>query len=90
MGTRSTTLLIEKSTNEKTGKPKLTKLIKFYRQMDGYPEGHGLDMARFLNKGNLVNGFGLTDELQFNGIGCLAAQLIKKLNMVLVGFTLYL
>lgn len=78
MGTRSTTLFVEKGTNSKTGGILLRKVCKFYRQMDGYPEGHGMDLAEILATGELVNGFGIgSDKVQFNGIGCLAAQVIK-------------
>jgi hypothetical protein len=81
MSTRSTTLFIEKGNDYKTGKVKKTKLVKFYRQSDGYPEGHGLDLANFLNDGELVNGIGIdAEKIQFNGIGCLAAALIKEVK----------
>lgn len=81
MGTRSTTLFIEKCSDQKTGKTELKKICKFYRQMDGYPEGHGLELAEFLAKGKLVNGISMGEkELIFNGAGCLAAQVIAKLK----------
>lgn len=81
MGTRSTTLFVEKD-NPKEGevKAKLKKICKFYRQYDGYPSGHGMDLATFLADGKLVNGFGGTDEKLFNGMGCLAAQVIDQLK----------
>lgn len=77
MGTRSLTTFIEKWEDEKTKKVKQTKIVTMYRQMDGYPEGHGLDLAEFLAGGKLVNGISPTEEkLVFNGMGCLAAQAV--------------
>jgi hypothetical protein len=80
MGTRSTTIFIEKN-NPKEGskKPQLKKICKFYRQYDGYPEGNGMEIATFLADGELVNGFGGNTK-QFNGVGCLAAQVIDHLK----------
>lgn len=77
MGTRSTTLFVEKDRNE-NGKVRVIKLCRFYRQMDGYPDGHGLDLAKYLQTGILVNGIGYREDnkYQFNGIGCLAASVI--------------
>ena len=51
--------------------------MTMYRQYDGYMEGHGLELAEFLNRGRLVNGLGGKDNgTVFNGMGCLAAQLV--------------
>lgn len=80
MGTRSTTLFIEKM-KDKEGKITFHPLMKFYRQYDGYPEGHGSQIAHFLDSGILVNGINMnSDKKQFNGIGCLAAQVISHLK----------
>ena len=48
MGTRSLTTFNEDHTDE--------EIVVLYRQMDGYPEGHGIDLFRFLNNMNMVNG----------------------------------
>jgi len=72
MGTRSITHIID------TDNP--TPLLTFYRQMDGYLEGHGQDLAEILAGGKVVNGYSLSDEKQFNGPGCLAAQVIAGLK----------
>jgi len=81
MGTRSTTLIREKDRNDKTGKITFRKLVKLYRQYDGYPDGHGLEIAEFLSNGKLVNGLGMDSKITlFNGAGCLAAQLIHHLK----------
>jgi hypothetical protein len=77
MGTRSLTTFIE-TYKDKDGKKKKTKLCTMYRQFDGYPSGHGSELAEFLSKGKLVNGLGLDNKgLVFNGIGCLSAQVIS-------------
>lgn len=59
-----------------------TILATVYRQFDGYPEGHGNDLAAFI--GNRVECNGMTSEdsaaTSFNGPGCLAASLIAALK----------
>jgi hypothetical protein len=46
-----------------------TPILNLYRQYDGYPTGHGAELAEFLSKGK-------KDKLLYNGMGCLAAQLV--------------
>jgi hypothetical protein len=75
MGTRSTTLFIETYKDE-SGKQKKNKIVVMYRQFDGYPSGHGQELAEFLSKGKLVNGMGMDDNIVFNGMGCLTAQVV--------------
>ncbi len=78
MGTRSLTTFIEVYTNDE-GKQKKNEVVTMYRQYDGYPDGHGVQLAEFLSKGKVVNGMGLEDGgLMFNGIGCLAAQVVSE------------
>jgi hypothetical protein len=50
-----------------------------YRQMDGYPSGHGTDLARIIAKGPLVNGLSGGGHC-FNGMGCFAAQVVASLK----------
>lgn len=69
MGTRSLTKIYN-------GDEVLTTI---YRQSDGYPDGHGLDLANILKGKTIVKGIG-QDQNIFNGMGCLAAQLIKELK----------
>ena len=77
MGTRSTYRVID--SYEYEGKQCNKKLVHIYFQYDGYPNGHPLDVAKWLSTGTLVNGFGMVgDDLIFNGAGCLAAQFISK------------
>lgn len=71
MGTRSLTYVYESYDNEHT------PVLCMYRQYDGYMEGHGLELAEFLTRGQLINGLGGKDNgTVFNGMGCLAAQLV--------------
>lgn len=70
MGTRSLTFLYDE---------KAEPFTCFYRQYDGYPSGHGLELAEILTGGKLVNGIG-RDTNVFNGMGCLAAQIIMRLK----------
>lgn len=77
MGTRSLTTFIETWKDEKTGKTKQNKIVTMYRQYDGYPKGHGMELAEFLRRGELVNGIPFGKEgVIFNGMGCLAAQCV--------------
>jgi hypothetical protein len=78
MGTRSLTNIIQKYW-DKDSKVRTNKIATMYRQFDGYPTGHGTELAEFLASGKLVNGIGLSeDNLKlFNGIGCLAAQIVS-------------
>jgi hypothetical protein len=77
MGTRSTTLFIETYKDESGKKQKKNKIVVMYRQYDGYPSGHGQELAEFLSKGKMVNGIGVgSNEIVFNGMGCLTAQVV--------------
>ena len=77
MGTRSLTRVIE-TWNDDNGKQKQEKLVTMYRQYDGYPSGHGQELADFINTGKVVNGIsGDNKEKVFNGAGCFAAQMIS-------------
>jgi len=77
MGTRSLTTFIE-SYKDQNGKKKKKKLITMYRQYDGYPEDHGLELANFLCQGEMVNGLSIEwKNVQFNGMGCLSAQVVE-------------
>jgi hypothetical protein len=72
MGTRSLTHIKQ---DNKT-------ILTIYRQYDGYPDGMGLDLAKFLVNIQVVNGFGPDMEAgsYANGMGCLAAQLVAHLK----------
>ena len=72
MGTRSLTRFILQEGEER--KP----IMCVYRQYDGYPQGHGKELADFLMSGEMVNGYGATEKRLFNGLGCLAAQFVAE------------
>jgi hypothetical protein len=81
MGTRSLTYVYDEYGE---------KIINLYRQFDGYPTGHGQELAEFLNSGRMVNGLeNDPKERLFNGAGCLAAQLVAHFKNEAGGFYLY-
>lgn len=86
MGTRSLTFVYSETSNGE----KATPIINMYRQYDGYPSGHGAELAEFLSGGRLVNGLsGMGKERQFNGMGCLAAQMVANFKEGAGNFYLY-
>ena len=69
MGTRSLTFVYDGE----------EPIINMYRQYDGYPTGHGAELAEFLAPFTLVNGLGVNETRKVaNGMGCLAAQLVHN------------
>ncbi len=71
MGTRSLTFVFEEYTDG------AVPILCLYRQYDGYPEGHGAELAEFLNGFTVVNGLsGKPAPKTANGVGCLAAQMV--------------
>lgn len=81
MGTRSQTVVYDAG----------EKIVQIYRQMDGYPSGHGKALVEFMTGLTLVNGIriGTQDGTQVgriaNGAGCFAAQLVGHLKQGWVG-----
>lgn len=54
-----------------------TEIAVMYRHCDGYPAGHGHELAEFLMGKIIVNGIGTEDNSTiFNGMGCLAASVV--------------
>lgn len=55
-------------------------IVTMYRQFDGYPEEHGLQLGEFLSERKLINGIsmgrGESESNSANGMGCLAAQVV--------------
>ena len=52
-------------------------ILSFYRQMDGYFDGHGKELQEFLKEMVVVNGYGSDCVTKTaNGMSCLAAQLV--------------
>ena len=73
MGTRSKTSFIEKRGED------LTTLVSVYQQYDGYIEGVGHHLAKYILDKQICNGIRLgrdTSKLA-NGFGCLIAQIIR-------------
>ena len=79
MGTRSLTFVYEEN------KP----VLNMYRQYDGYLSGHGQELADFLTAGELVSGYSDENAKVFNGMGCLAAQMIVNFKKSVGGFYIY-
>ena len=81
MGTRSLTFVYD-------GKE---PMLNMYRQFDGYPSGHGSELAEFLNSFDaIVNGIPVGDKCKMaNGMGCLAAQMIANFKTDVGGFYIY-
>jgi hypothetical protein len=81
MGTRSLTRVIprQEGLSFSEGHHHVKEsVINMYRQYDGYPEGHGVDLAEFLDDFTVVNGLSIPRPTKVaNGTGCLAAQLVQ-------------
>lgn len=87
MGTRSLTRIFETYKDEKKNKQVKVQLVNMYRQYDGYPSGHGTELADFLKGGKVVNGIGGDEKnIVFNGAGCLSAQMIAHFKNGAGGF----
>jgi hypothetical protein len=81
MGTRSLTFVYDDT----------AKVMCMYRQFDGYPSGHGRELADFLlGFDAVVNGLRFNETRKVaNGMGCLAAQLVGNFKTGAGGFYLY-
>ena len=73
MGTRSLTFVYNDN----------VRVMCMYRQFDGYPSGHGAELATFLGGFDaIVNGMQLNETRKIaNGMGCLAAQLVSNFKV---------
>jgi hypothetical protein len=81
MGTRSLTYVFNDNCDP---------IVCMYRQFDGYPSGHGSELADFLISGEVVNGIPVGyNKKVFNGMGCLAAQMISHFKNESGGFYLH-
>ncbi len=57
--------------------------VNMYRHYDGYPKGHGIELAEFLREFRVVNGLGSKGETKIaNGYGCLAAQIVAHFKTI--------
>jgi len=82
MGTRSITVVRDDEGN---------KIIEMYKQYDGYPSGMGMELMNFLKGGVVVNGYSTSSDnvRQFNGMECLAAQLVAHFKEGVGGIYLH-
>lgn len=87
MGTRSLTFVYTDHYDGGGCEP----IINMYRQFDGYPSGHGAELATFLSSFEaVVSGISLDEKRKVaNGMGCLAAQLVGHFKIGAGGFYLY-
>lgn len=70
MGTRSITRVHDGDLNSKV-------ILTIYRHFDGYFEGHGEELKKFLIDMVMTNGLSSSNKGKVaNGIGCLAAQIV--------------
>lgn len=68
MSTRSLTVFKDEEGQE---------IAVMYRQLDGYPKGHGKDLTEMLSGIKMVNGLSIDNPGKVaNGMGCLAAQIV--------------
>ena len=81
MGTRSLTFVYDDT----------RRVVCMYRQFDGYPSGHGRELATFLAGFDAgVNGLRVGETRKVaNGMGCLAAQMVANFKVSSGGFYLY-
>lgn len=62
-------------------------VLCLYRQFDGYPTGHGQELADFLKPFRIVNGLGARDNQKIaNGMGCMAGQLVSHFKGDTAGY----
>lgn len=81
MSTRSLTHFIDQ------GVP----LCTVYRHCDGYPSGHGTELAEWLDGFKIVNGFTCSEKSKkvANDMGCLAAQMLAHFKTEVGQFYIY-
>ena len=81
MGTRALTFVYDEY-----NKP----LVNLYRQYDGYPTGHGAELAEFLSDFHITNGISPSETRRTaNGMGCLAAQVVAFFKESVGGFYIH-
>ena len=79
MGTRSLTVIYDEEN---------APICTMYRQMDGYPSGHGKELAETLDGLVLTNGV-TNIEHSANGMNCLAAMLFRVFKIEPGGICLF-
>ena len=91
MGTRSLTYILDEYNSAQTeGVFVRDNIICMYRQYDGYLDGHGKELAEFLQDFTVVNGYNsATPDRSANGMSCLAAQLVAHFKNGIGNIYLY-
>ena len=93
MGTRSLTRVIKRQSGldfAEGHKHPEKACVNMYRHYDGYPKGHGIELAEFLRDFRVVNGLGSKGEGKIaNGYGCLAAQIVAHFKTIPGNIYLY-
>ncbi len=76
MGTRSITHIHESNKSDER------IVCSFFRHSDGYPDGHGKDLAGWLDGKKLVNsiGEGFVEGRDFNRAGTMAVPLMQHIQ----------
>jgi len=83
MGTRSLTILQDSWEDH-------NEIVVMYRQFDGYPDGHGAELAKFLEPITIVDGLSLDADMSVaNGGDCLAAQVVAHFKRAPGGIYLH-
>lgn len=76
MGTRSLTVIVDSPDYASVE----NEIAVIYRQFDGYPTGHGQELADLINVRKMVNGISGNAAKVANGFSCLAALLVRGLK----------
>ena len=81
MGTRATISIAKREEGVSFSEKPDKVLVSIYHHYDGYPEYLGVTLANYLEDKKIVNGLGGDrDAPVFNGLGCMAASIIKELK----------
>lgn len=90
MGTRSLTYVHDSYKDDK-GETVTFPLVCMYRQYDGYPSGHGKELAEFLTPFSVGNGISGSPKFgeYANGMSCLAAQMVAHFKTEVGGIYLH-
>ena len=81
MGTRATIKIAKREEGVSFSEKPDKFIVSIYHHFDGYPEYLGVTLANYLENKKIVNGLGGNrDAPVFNGLGCMAASIIKELK----------
>ena len=80
MGTRATISIAKREEGVSFSEKPDKVLVSIYHHYDGYPEYLGVTLANYLEDKKIVNGLGDRNAPVFNGLGCMAASIIKELK----------